>query len=225
MRIVTWNCCRGSVGEKLSAAERLRPDLLVLQEAQRPASEQANRLWFGDNPRLGVLVAGYGGTEVTPGPAGPGQSGHAVIVNGPLPFHLLAVWTKPEPSYVDGLLGAVRHHQDFLSDAPAVVAGDFNSNSIWDRPNGSVDHSRMVQRLEGDFGLVSAYHASTGCAQGSERHPTHYFRWQEGSPYHIDYCFVPRAWRIEQVQVGGFEEWRSLSDHRPLIVDVGVADA
>ena len=220
MRIVTWNCCRGSLDEKLAAAEALRPDLLILQEAARPALAASNQLWFGDNPRMGLLVAGYGETKVTPGPSGPGQSAHAVVVGGRTDFHLLAVWAKPEPTYVDALAAAVAHHGDFLSGAPAVVAGDFNSNAIWDRPRGANDHSRVVQQLETDFGLVSAYHASTGCAQGSEPHATHYFRWQEASPFHIDYCFVPRAWRIEQAHVGGFEEWKGLSDHRPLVVDV-----
>src|SRR5690606_1092327 len=101
-----------------------------------------------------------------------------------------------------------------------VLAGDFNSNAAWDRPNRPLDHSRIVNRLEADFGLVSAYHASTGCAYGGEVHATHYFRWQEDGPFHIDYCFVPREWRLSRVEVGGFEEWRELSDHRPLAVDV-----
>jgi endonuclease/exonuclease/phosphatase family metal-dependent hydrolase len=36
----------------------------------------------------------------------------------------------------------------------------------------------------------------------------------------MDYCFVPRAWRVESVSIGGYDEYRSLSDHRPVIVDV-----
>ena len=220
MRIVTWNCCRGSLEEKLAAAERLEPDLLILQEAARPASPAPEMLWFGDNPRLGLLVAGYGATTVKPGPLVPGRSAHSVVVSGRYAFHLLAVWAKPEPTYIQALADTLSHHRAFLSAAPSVVAGDFNSNAIWDRPKHSVDHSRVVQQLETDFGLVSAYHAATGSAQGSEQHATHYFRWQEASPFHIDYCFVPRTWRIRGVGVGGFEAWKGLSDHRPLVVDV-----
>ena len=56
---------------------------------------------------------------------------------------------------------------------------------------------------------------------GSERHPTHYFRWQENAPFHIDYVFVPAAWRerVRSVEVGAYENWRD-SDHVPITVEL-----
>ena len=91
--------------------------------------------------------------------------------------------------------------------------------------NGSNEYTGNVgvwaqMSVDEELGLVSAYHRYTGEPHGIERTPTHYWRWQETSPFHIDYCFVPRSWRIERVEVGGFDEWKELSDHRPLIVDV-----
>jgi endonuclease/exonuclease/phosphatase family metal-dependent hydrolase len=42
---------------------------------------------------------------------------------------------------------------------------------------------------------------------------------------HIDYAFVPQAWSpgILDVSVGSYDDWASLSDHRPLIVDLHAA--
>ena len=219
MRIVTWNCCRGALADKLAAAESLEPDLLVMQEARRPDAPRPNHLWFGDNPLMGTLVAGYRGVTVSAGPRGAGKSAFAAVVGGPASFHLLAVWTKPRPSYVGALDAALTRHRRFLAAAPAVVAGDFNSNVMLDRPRTSAPHARLVRRLEEELGLVSAYHAHHGIDQGMETHPTHYWTWQEAMPFHIDFCFVPKSARITGVAVGGYGEWRGLSDHRPLVVD------
>jgi endonuclease/exonuclease/phosphatase family metal-dependent hydrolase len=41
-------------------------------------------------------------------------------------------------------------------------------------------------------------------------------------PFHIDYCFLPKAWaeRISLVEVETFQEWEGHSDHRPLFVEI-----
>lgn len=113
-------------------------------------------------------------------------------------------------------------HRAFLSP-PSVVAGDFNTSSTLNSSSAKPSHATLVRTLEQEFGLVSAYHAYTGEPHGVELVPTHYWRWQEASSFHIDYCFVPRSWRVEHVEVGGFADWKRLSDHRPLIVDVDPA--
>jgi endonuclease/exonuclease/phosphatase family metal-dependent hydrolase len=42
-------------------------------------------------------------------------------------------------------------------------------------------------------------------------------------PYHLDYCFLSRDLleRVTDVRVGEYEDWIGLSDHMPLIVDLG----
>jgi hypothetical protein len=62
-------------------------------------------------------------------------------------------------------------------------------------------------------------------AQGLESRPTYYHLWNKHSSFHIDYCFVPSSWakQIAQVDVGGFDDWKGLSDHRPLVVDIDLA--
>lgn len=59
---------------------------------------------------------------------------------------------------------------------PGVVAGDFNSNTIWDykRPAGQ-NHSGLVRQLA-SLGLVSAYHHFFREAHGAESQPTLYLQ-------------------------------------------------
>ena len=70
---------------------------------------------------------------------------------------------------------------------------------------------------------MSAYHEWNAEAHGREKTPTYYFLWKEDRPYHIDYCFVPRNWlpRVRHVEIGSFDAWKSHSDHRPLLVEIG----
>jgi endonuclease/exonuclease/phosphatase family metal-dependent hydrolase len=41
-------------------------------------------------------------------------------------------------------------------------------------------------------------------------------------PFHIDYIFVPKLWKLRSVEVGSFESGGRLSDHVPLVVDVNI---
>lgn len=56
-------------------------------------------------------------------------------------------------------------------------------------------------------GLISAYHAHHREAQGAETRPTYYFYRHQDKPFHIDYVFVPKAWKLRSVEVGSFREW------------------
>jgi exodeoxyribonuclease-3 len=71
---------------------------------------------------------------------------------------------------------------------------------------------------------MSAYHTHYGERQGAETHPTHYFRHHQDKPFHIDYVFVPKRWKLRSVEVGSFREWGHLSDHVPMVVDVSIGD-
>ena len=77
-----------------------------------------------------------------------------------------------------------------------MIAGDLNSNTIWDKPGWRINHSTKVRILEESFGLVSAYHAVRGEAHGQESEPTLYWRdrTKDGPTYHIDYVFLPAGW-------------------------------
>lgn len=94
---------------------------------------------------------------------------------------------------------------------------DFNASSR------NEHHLRNAASLAA-LGLVSAYHSFHGIDHsGVWQDPTSYHQRQESNRHHMDYVFVPEAWRIERVEVGvgTFEDYSQLgglSDHVPVVV-------
>jgi len=226
MRIVTWNCCRGKFAAKTEFLRELAPDVAIVQECARPAGESAGVCWAGSNPRQGVAVItanGYaaeplsidGGAEVPPWVV-------PFRVTGPESFTLLAVWALPHRgSYSRAVCLGIDALSNLFAAGPAVVAGDFNSNPVFDRKRRDWTYATIEARLHA-HGLASAYHAFHAEAPGHESRATYYHTWREDLAYHLDYCFVPRAWlpRITRVDVASYDAWKGRSDHRPVIVDL-----
>jgi endonuclease/exonuclease/phosphatase family metal-dependent hydrolase len=139
---------------------------------------------------------------------------------------LLAVWAcrtgiKKAENYIGQVYQALISHPEWFDGTPVVLAGDLNSNKIWDPERVVGNHSEVVKILA-ERGLVSGYHEFFGEAQGAESRPTIYFYRHADRPFHIDYIFIPREWatRIKTVDVGEYEIWSKLSDHCPVTVDI-----
>ena len=223
IRLVTWNWCRGRYEAKLSRLRHLRPDVAVLQECARPPRLGSSTVWFGANPRQGVAVIVQPPLHIIPAPVRDGsQSMFAASIRGPVEFTVLAVWAQLEPSYSEALRRGLAVYRDLLLAGPCVLIGDLNSSVAWDARHGRTDHRDLEVLLHQEFGLVSAYHVATGEQPGQESSPTHFWRWQESSPFHLDYCYLPERWLagLTSVTVGSYEEWADVSDHRPVIVEV-----
>ena len=228
MRLVTWNACRGPFERKLALLDGLQADLAVLQEIAKPKEDTPGTLWFGDNPRQGIAVVARQPHRLRrlDEPAGAPKFVVPVMVEGPRPFLLFAVWTLAERPlrYVRALFAALDLYAPLLATHEVVFLGDFNSNAIWDHehPEG-LSHSALVARLK-THGLVSAYHHHRREPHGRETDPTFYLQWNALKPYHLDYCFLPKTWarQIRSVDVGSFEAWKDHSDHRPLTVDLAL---
>ena len=147
-----------------------------------------------------------------------------VVVTGSHSFRLLAVWTKEDDErramYIGQAVLGVQRYAPFIAGDATVMVGDFNSNQIWDRPGRPYMHAEMVHLLDG-HGLVSAYHDHYGEAQGAETRNTFYMYRKLERGFHIDHCFVPRAWMpyLKSVQVGDYADWRHLSDHCPMVIE------
>jgi hypothetical protein len=228
MRLVTWNSCRGPCAQKVGLLGTLRADIAVIQECAKPEAESASLLWFGDNPRQGIAVVARGDyrlKRLRRARAVP-RYVFPVEVSGPHCFTLLAVWTKDkqEYKYIRAAVRAVHLYRKLIESGPTVLAGDTNSNAIWDKqhPAGQ-NHSALVAQLAG-YGMVSAYHAFFNEPHGKETRPTYYFLWQESKPFHLDYCFIPQQWMpaVREVSVEPFAPWKDHSDHRPLVVDIAL---
>ena len=216
MRLITWNCCRGD-HSKLAPLFDLRPDIAIVQETPQPTTALADdQVWLGDNQHQGLLVLSFRGWRLDSSIQRRPGADYFLPVRvhrGGQQFNLLAAWVKKGteyPLYTSSIRRALDLYQDFLSHAPAVIAGDLNSYC----------HEDICDR----FGLVSAYHEFFGVEFDSEKHATHYFRRQRSPGYHFDYCFIPRQWRrrLRDVRVGTYRQWVRRSDHAPLIVDVSV---
>jgi hypothetical protein len=225
MRLITWNACKGGFDLKVPLLDSLRPDIAVIQEIAAPAVQTDQVLWFGDNPKIGMAVVANGAYTLRKLDELPDMPKYVIpiAVDGPVPFVLFAVWTLggQEMKYVRALSTAIDRYAASFEGKDVVVMGDFNSNAIWDKDHpATLNHSSMVARLA-QKKLVSAYHLHRKEAHGKESTPTFFHLWNEAKPFHIDYCFLPRAWadRIASVDIAGFAEWKSHSDHRPLVVD------
>lgn len=230
LRLVTWNCCCGPFSKKVPLLDSLMPDIAVIQECPKPEATSDQRLWFGDNPKKGLLVQAYGDYRLRELPPDPNVPKFVipVAVSGPTEFNLLAAWTKlQEPyRYVRAAVKAVEIYRDLFLRAPTVLMGDLNSNTIWDAEHPShLNHSALVSHLE-QLGLVSTYHHYFKEAHGRETRPTFHMYRREIHPFHIDYCFIPRTWadQISRVELGAFDEWSKFSDHRPMMIEVETAD-
>lgn len=241
MRLVAWNC-NMALHRKIDALAALKPDVAVVSECAEPSILAARSatdwmetepVWVGRNAMKGLAVFGFNGYRVELADAySPRHRFIAPVrVTGPDTFNLLAVWAQNASGGITRkhqpgpLRLALTRYRSFLAERPAVVAGDWNSNAIWDKPGWRINHMHKIRVLE-EMGLVSAYHAVTGERQGEETTPTHYWRdrREDGPTYHIDFVCLPQPWlaQITHFEVGGFAAWcgSGLSDHVPIVVDI-----
>ena len=226
MRLVTWNCYCGDVSRRLSHLARLRADVVVLQEVAQPGLPFHDHPvhWRGTNPRKGVAITSCSPAFTTaPVDAPPEVAPRtaAVTVHGPTSFLLVAMWAHPAPNYADNVIAVVRAWQARASGLPLVVAGDFNVD--FGSTVQTARHRRLGQFLHEECGLVSAYHAHRNLRYGHRAEvPTYRHLRKAALPWHIDYCFVPAAWRtrLTSARVVEGEHWLTRSDHSPVVVDL-----
>jgi endonuclease/exonuclease/phosphatase family metal-dependent hydrolase len=221
------------LARKLDSLRSLQPDIAVLSEvacpeklrSKLPELRHSPIVWVGDNPNKGLAILSFNGNELAL------DSSYRIAnrfiapvhVIGPRAFRLLAVWDHHDrkeglKNRAGPLLRALEDSATFCQTDDLVVAGDFNNNPLWDRPN-KPNNMLSVAKALMDRGLVSVYHHKFGVSFGAEIQGTywHYRR----HPYHIDYIFAPRAWlkNLVSFRVGSFAEWAHLSDHAPLIAE------
>jgi hypothetical protein len=171
MRLVAWNCKMG-FERKWRALSALRPDIAVLSEvacpdklrSQLPALEELPVIRVGNKPNKGLAVVSFTGSnlELDPSYRSSNQFVAPVHVNGAKSFRLLTTWDnndrteglnrRPGP-----LLRCLEDSADFCRGGDLVVAGDFNNNPLWDKPNGPNNMSEIAQELA-RRDLVSLYH-------------------------------------------------------------------
>jgi len=235
MKIITWNC-NMAFRKKANLLLAYKPDILVIQECEcieklsftNCATKPTNILWFGNNQHKGLAILSYGDLKLSVLDVHNKDFQTIVpiaVTGGESDFNLFAVWafnpTDPDGRYIEQVWKAIHYYNDLLSPKNTVLAGDFNSNTIWDRKRRAGNHSNVVKYLA-DRSIQSAYHLYYQQTQGKEEHPTFYLYRHLNKPYHIDYCFVSEnmAKRLSAVEVGDHTAWSAYSDHVPLIVTI-----
>jgi endonuclease/exonuclease/phosphatase family metal-dependent hydrolase len=244
LRVVSYNIERGGVGREEAIARvvtALEPDVVVLQEARRPAAIERIAAWtgmaawgcragesLGYMARLPVVSATW---------IKPRISRHAFVEIVPagvewrlFGVHLSAVhaaWTEQRRRLeLRALLGSIRAHQH---GAHAIV-GDFNTVApgelldFWKLParlralvwmSGGTIRWRTIQMIL-DAGYVDGYKHRYPDAIG------HTFPTRD--PHvRLDYLFTPAPFisRVKECRVAISDEARGASDHYPLLVELG----
>lgn len=210
-----------------------KPDILVVQECEHPDklrfSEQplkpTDLLWIGQNKSKGLGVFSYSNFRFKLHKAyNPDLKLVAPIKvsDGITDFILYAIWANnphdKEGQYITQVWKALDHYKKIIRRNKTILIGDFNSNTIWDKPRRQGNHSTVVKKLESK-GIYSTYHKYFLQEQGKELHPTLYFQRNATKPYHIDYCFASTDFieNLLSVEVGDYDFWIKYSDHVPVI--------
>lgn len=230
LRIVTWNCRSGSADDRLTELAPFEPHIVFLQECRPPERAQEFRTvcWRAINKQKAIVLVASGESHSGASRGVPNATARATIVAaiaGPVPLTVLGTWARG-PNYARDVLITLEAHADQLRDSRAIVMGDFNSGSRLGRHRlVTRDHHSIVAALE-RLGMVSAYHAHHSVEPGNEPDATYFHQFNRLKPWHIDFCFVPRSWQSQVVNVRVIKgrRWAKRSDHRPLLVELELPD-
>ena len=220
--------------KKLPRLLELEPDVMVIQEAENDGAVWSrlgsgwDHFWTGENHRKGLAVIAkrsLGAFSIA-------------LCDNPVRFFLptmlrsvgievMAFWAMDDKvdrkqRYIAQVWNGLhlRGVADFRS---ALVVGDFNWNASFAASGPLYGTMDDVIRFLQDRGLRSAYHLLNSADFGGERDSTFYMHKGVNDGYHIDYMWGPYAvLRDAKLEVGKFADWIGLSDHMPLVADIGI---
>lgn len=216
-----------------------QPDIVVVPECEHTSKitiashlpQPTHMLWFGKNQNKGLGIFSFTDFKFRLHKAY--NPDFKIIIpltvsSKQFNFTLFAIWANNpddrEGRYITQIWKAVNHYKRSLKNKQTILIGDFNSNTIWDKPRREGNHSTVVRYLE-KKGIHSVYHHYFKQRQGEEAHPTLYMYRNQEKAYHIDYCFASEDLikNLSSVQIGPYEIWKQHSDHVPLITtfDIG----
>ena len=210
-----------------------KPDILIVPECEHPdklkfsdnTPKPTDTLWFGTNQHKGLAIFSYRKFKLKLLDAHNPELKMIIPISvsgGDVDFILFAIWAyhplDTNYKYIGQVWKAILHYENLLTAKNIILAGDFNSNAIWDKPNRKVGHASVVEKLK-ILNIFSIYHSHLNIAPGVEEHPTFYLYRHQNKPYHLDYCFASSALlkKLQSVEIGDYDFWIRYSDHVPLI--------
>jgi exodeoxyribonuclease III len=231
MKLTTWNCARGFAG-KADLLFSSSPDIAVVQECSKKSEKMFvgdgyDGHWVGENPNIGMCIfhkRHWGFRQLAESDKTSLKWVVPFEVTGPETFTLIAVWAcevkgNRRESYVGQIHRALNEFPHWFERGPIVVAGDFNSNAIFDKNRRLLNHSSMVNELK-NHGAISTYHELRKEKHGEEKLHTFHLHKNLKKPFHFDYIFAPESWRERmKIEAGNHADWLSHSDHFPLTLE------
>ena len=210
------------------------PDILIVPECEHPDKLKFGKetpipsdiFWYGTNTNKGLGVFSYSKYRFKLLESHNPELKNILplsVSGGKFDFTLFAIWANNpqdrDGQYITQVWKAIHYYDSLLLDSKTILIGDFNSNTIWDKPKREGNHSTVVEKLA-QKSIFSTYHKFFGQTQGKEEHPTLFMYRHQDKPYHIDYCFasVDFIERLTNVEIGLYDDWKHCSDHKPLSV-------
>ena len=232
MKIVTWNC-NGALRNKFENLSQLDADIFIIQECENPETIPRqktsyhkfaqNTLWCGSNKNKGLGVFATNHFILEKQELNYNWRGRSL--QWFLPFRLnkqniLAVWNHHAKAKAFAYIGQfwlfMQNNKDYFNNL--IIAGDFNSNVIWDHWDRWWNHADCVNELKAK-NIESVYHSINNVEQGSEKQNTFFLQKNKSKGYHIDYFFAERNIinKTKKFEILDFNNWKTISDHVPVI--------
>ena len=232
MKIISWNC-NGAFRKKFHSFEQLDADVLIIQECENPTESKDNEyqnwadnyLWIGDSKNKGLGIFAKKEITLTELKWSNEYKDHSVkyflpcLINNNI--QLLGIWAhqnnSPNFGYIGQFWKYLQTNKHLFKNI--IIAGDFNSNVIWDEWDRWWNHSDVVKELENKE-IQSLYHSFLNEPQGKETKPTFFLQRNLTKFYHIDYFFASNdiVKKLKNFEMGDCENWIKLSDHLPIII-------
>jgi len=195
MKILSYNINRFTQ-EKFDKILQFNADVYILPEIACPAqvrlSDEYRMAWMGNYEfkGLGIVWKSVFKTEV---PSWFNPS-HEYLL--PLKIEeklIIAAWptrtgNNAPKDYPQIAMEALQYYTPYLKEFPTIISGDMNCYKGQAGETKQFNIQTIFEFLEG-IGYVSAYHHQTGEAIGNESVATYYHRFNDKSPFFLDYTF------------------------------------
>ncbi len=226
MKIVCYNIAKCSQ-DKVNHVLCMGADLYILPECANESLIQLpagyNMLWTGDDdiPQKGLGVIWKETLSVQMAKEYRKIKHHLPLVvdDGRCQRFILACWPtvwQESKTYPQLLLEALHEYSQYFDKLPSLAIGDFNcyiGQSGVRKETGTFED--CIKEFESHC-MQSAYHTRHNEEFGKEHEATFFWRYNEHSPYFLDYTFSNVA--IQSYEIGQWE--KEISDHRPQIVEL-----
>jgi exonuclease III len=230
MKILTWNC-NGAFRKKFEFLKEFDADILIVQECENPETTKdpkykdwaKNYIWTGENNNKGLGIFANDNTSIENLLWETNHLKYFIACKVNNDFNLVGAWchgaNSPTFGYIGQLWKYLQIHKTNLNRC--FIAGDFNSNVIWDRWDRWWNHSDVVRELK-ELKIESLYHRQNKEEDpGKELQPTFYLHKNLIKAYHIDYIFGSDEFltSCKRLHIGQYNQWIGKSDHMPVLCE------